>query len=178
LKIAREGLPAHVGEDGQWTPLGLKLPIKSGASLIAKANAKAAALGRKPPERKFYEGHFVLSVNSYATNPDGVAQTPPRLVVMQNGAQVPYVDEERPLAKRFFYDGVMASIAVGFRAFTGGEGGVTAYVQRVMSLDAGERIAIGKSDEDVFGSADNYKEYVGHVTAETPSAGMPSGNPW
>ena len=176
LRLAREGLPAHVDEEGKWTPVGLKLAIKSGASLIAKANAKATALGRTPPDRSFYAGQYVLSVNAYATDQNGVARTPPRLVVYQNGQQVPYVDEERPLAKRFFYNGVLASVAINVKAFTGGDGGVTAYINRVLSVNSGEPINVGRSDEDVFGSSDNFSEYVGHVTAESPSAGM--ANPW
>ena len=150
---------------------GLGLPLKDGDRLYAEAKARGK-------DRPFYPGHMVLFAQKPEKSRAGTVLAPPRLVVMQSGKWVEYSDEQRPLAKQFFYNGVLVSLAVQFKEYPGFGGGVTCYLDRLASLNTGEHIQVGRDDDDVFGSTDNYSEYVGHVTAEPPSAGMPSGNPW
>lgn len=167
LKVARNDLPAHVDAAGQWTHEGLKLPLKNGDRLIAESVAKARAKGKEPPDRSFYAGQMVLLAQKPEKSRAGAVLNPPGLVVLQNGKMVEYADAQRPLAKDFFYSGVMASVSVQLKGFTGFGGGVTCYLDRVLSLNTGDRIPVGRDDESTFGSADSYSEYVGHVSVES-----------
>lgn len=180
MKVAREGLPVHVDAAGQWTHAGLKLPLKTGEQMIAEGVAKANAKGRAAPDREHYRGNMVLFMQKPEKAQDGRTLPPPRLVVMQGGAMREYVDANRLLAKDFFYNGVLAAVSVQLKAFTGFGGGVTCYIDRVMSLNVGDRINIGRSDEDVFGTADSFNEYIGHATSESviPAQQAASASPW
>jgi len=165
LQVAQQALPAHVDQTGQWSPQGLKLPIKSGDQMIAEHQAKARARGKQPADKAFYAGQWVVFAQKPEKSQAGNLLQPPVLVVLQNGQKVRYEDEQRSLAKPFFYNGVLASVSVQLKGFTGFGGGVTCYIDRVLSLNTGERINIGRSDDDVF--ADDYSQYVGHVSAES-----------
>ncbi len=151
-----------------------RLPLKDGDRL----NAERTAAGKKPFD--IYANAMVLYVKSNEKALDGRVLIPPRLSALQGGAIVDYMNETRPLAAPFFYSGVDACGAFKFQAYAGMGSGVTCYVDRMISFNKGERIQIGKSSDDVFGSVVSYSEHVGHVTAETPSAGMaqPPANPW
>lgn len=166
-QIAAQSLPGHPGPH---------LPIVSGDEL----NRVRIAEGKKPYD--VYTNAWVLRAASNertmptAQFPQGKPLVPPRLVVMQNGTMTDYLDAARPQAAPFFYSGVEAVGIFKFQAYTGMGGGVTCYVERIMSLARGERIAIGKSNEDAFGSADSYTQHLGHVTAESivPPAAPPA----
>lgn len=151
-----------------------KLPLKSGD----KINAERVAGGKKPYD--IYAGAMVLYCKSNEKTADGRVLMPPRLVVLQGGKMVDYQNEQRQLAAPFFYSGVKACGAFKFQAYAGMGRGVTCYVERVMSFNTGDRLAIGKSSEDVFGSVDSYAEYVGRVTAESvvPQAAAGTASPW
>lgn len=180
LKVAQAGLPAHLGDDGQWSAAGLKLPLKSGDRMIAESAAKARAKGKEPPDRSYYAGQFVLMAQKPEKSRAGALLTPPRLVVLQGRQHVEYADTQRTLAKSFFFNGVLAAVSVQLKEFSGFGGGVTCYLDRVLSLNVGDPIHIGRDDESVFGTADSYSEYVGHISAEMPSAGMAASapSPW
>ena len=176
LNVARQALPAHVDSTGAWTHEGLKLPLKSGDQMIAEAAAKARARGREPGDKSFYAGQKVMFAQKSERSQAGALLVPPILVVLQGGQKVRYEDEQRSLAKSFFYNGVLAVVSVQLKAYTGFGGGVTCYLDRLMSLNMGDRINIGRTDDDVFGSSDDYSQYVGHVSAEAvlpPQAGQP-----
>ena len=144
---------------------GLHLPLQNGNSILAE---KAAA-GKDCP---YYQNVWVLNAAKNEKTLKGALRAPPALRVLQNGKIVPYDDATRPLAKDFFYNGVLASAEVQFHAYPGMGGGVSCSPEYLMSLNVGDRIQIGRSDEDVFGSPDDYTQYVGTVTNESVVAGM------
>jgi hypothetical protein len=97
---------------------------------------------------------------------------------MQGGQWKNYSDQ-REIAKPFFYNGVEALMELQFVAYDLQGGLVKCYLRRAASFNIGTPIPIGRSDDEVWGSADSYSEYVGRVTAETvmpPQAGAAS--PW
>jgi hypothetical protein len=177
LKLAHvespaRGIKALVGTQGLQAAYltllaqGLRLPMQNGNSILAE---KAAA-GKDCP---YYQDVWVLNASKNEKTLKGVFRAPPALRVLQNGKIVPYDDEARPLAKNYFYNGVKASAEVQFHAYAGMGGGVSCSPEYLMSLNTGDRIQIGRSDEDIFGSPDSYAEYVGTVTNESVIAGMP-----
>lgn len=154
-------------------PLSLSLPFKAGERL----NAERVAKDKKP--YSFYEGHFVLATQKPEKTQAGALLAPPRLVVMQNGEMVSYVDDDRPAAARFFYSGVKVVPIIQFVTFDGFGGGVTVYLQRLLSLGVGERIQTGPDDDAAFGGAERYESYMGAVSAEDPTTHAPSAaSPW
>ena len=106
---------------------GLGLPLKDGDRLYAEAKARGK-------DRPFYPGHMVLFAQKPEKSRAGNVLTPPHLAVRQPGKDpitgediikwVEYSDEQRPLAKQFFYNGVLVSLAVQFKEYTGFGGGV------------------------------------------------------
>lgn len=145
---------------------GIKFPIESGNKI---ADAGAA----KGKDREFLRGKAMLKAKGLVAKRDGTPLAPPRLVVLQNGKYVRYGDEvERKLAGKFFYSGVLAVGTFGLVAYTGMGGGVSAYLNEILSLNAGERINTGVDDEAKYGSPDAFKGYVGKVSAEDPTAGL------
>ena len=163
-KVASAAFP---GRDVQT----LKLPLRDGDKLnTERAQRAKAALD-------FYSGHFVLFAQKPEKSRAGAMLNPPGLKVLQGGQHVDYSEPaQRMLAKPMFYNGVLASVSVQFKAFSGFGGGVTCYLDRVLSLNVGDLIPIGRDDDSIFGTPDSFSEYVGHATAESPSAGM--ANPW
>lgn len=152
-------------------PGGLGMPLKNGNQLLATAQANGK-------EREFYRDTWVLMAQKPEKNRKGDLLVPPVLSVMQNGKPVRYEDANRPLAKQFYYNGVYAAGSFQFKDYPGFGGGITCYLDRLCSLNAGPdetgramvgagKIVIGRDDEDVFGSADSYSEYMGHVSAES-----------
>lgn len=142
---------------------GLKFPLESGDKMADRGKAANK-------DREFCRGMAVLKAKSNVAKRDGTPLSPPRLVVLQNGKYVRYQDDERPLAKRFFYSGVLAIGTFGFVPYAGMGGGVSCYLNEILSLNAGDKIATGIDDEAKYGSPDTYKGYVGHVSAVDPTA--------
>ena len=149
----------------------LKLPLKSGISL----NGERVTQGKQPLD--FYPGNFVLFAQKPEKSRAGALLTPPGLKVLQGGKPVDY-SNRRDLAKSFFYNGVLAAVSVQFKDFSGFGGGITCYLDRVLSMNSGDLINVGRSDEDVFGSADSYAEYVGTISAESVLGGTVVQGPW
>lgn len=141
--------------------MNIKYPMRLGDQL----NAARIAKGKKPYDH--YVGAFVLFAKSNEKTLLGKMLMPPRLVVLQNGAMVDYADAQRPLAAPFFYSGVKACGAFTLQGYAGFGGGITCYIDRIISFNTGDKISIGKSNEEVFGSADSMAQYVGHVSAES-----------
>ena len=150
----------------------LGLPFKSGERI----NADRAAKGKKP--YPFYDGHYVLSTQKPEKTRAGAILAPPRLVVLQNKEYVPYLDENRPAAARFFYNGVKVVPRLQFSTYEGFNGGITVYLQTVMSLGVGDHIQIGPDDDETFGGAERYDSYTGGASNENPLAPAGGANPW
>lgn len=167
IRLAQQAFPARVDQNGQWTHYGLNLPLKSGEQAIAEAAAKAQAANRKAPEMDYMQGQLLLSTHTGEKKRDGTMKDPPLLAVKQGGEFKRYEGQFRPAAREFFYNGVYASVEVSLKAYAGGSGGVTCYLNSVLSLGVGDRINMGRSLEDSFGSADSYDEFIGHVSAES-----------
>lgn len=147
---------------------GLKFPLENGDKIADRGKAQGK-------DREFTRGMAVfqakVSVMVNAGPNKGKLLQPPNLVVLQNGAYVRYRDEERPLAKKFFYSGVLAVGIFGLMPYSGMGGGIAAYLNEILSLNVGEKINTGVDDEARYGPADAYKGYVGHVSATDPTAG-------
>lgn len=145
----------------------LKYPLKDGT----KEADKAAAASK---DREFFRGKVLFQPHVPVTKADGVTPlTPPRLKVLNAGKYVRYEDDaSRPAAKKFFYPGCLCVGEFGFSAYTGMGGGVTAYVNEVLSLNSGERIAGGMDDETKYGDVNKWSQYVGTVSSVDPTGGL------
>lgn len=138
----------------------IKYPLRSGDNI----NAARVAAGKKPYD--FLAGAFVLYGKSNEKTQAGRMLMPPRLVVLQGGRMVDYLDAQRSMAAQFFYSGVKACGSFTFQAYAGMGSGVTCYIDRVISFNEGERIVIGKSNEEMFDS-DSMAHYTGHASVES-----------
>jgi hypothetical protein len=148
---------------------GIKFPLENGNKIADKGKAA-------DKDREFARGMALLKAKSNVeikTGPKkGQLLLPPRLVVLQNNQYVRYSEEhERGLARKFFYSGVLAIGTFGFSPYAGMGGGVAVYLNEILSLNAGEKINTGVDDEAKYGSADQFKDYVGRVSAEDPTEG-------
>lgn len=147
---------------------GLKFPLENGNKIADKGVATNK-------DREFARGMALLKAKSNVeikTGPKkGQLLMPPRLVVLQNNQYVRYSEEhERPLARKFFYSGVLAVGTFGFSPYAGMGGGVAVYLNEILSLNAGEKINTGVDDETKYGSPDTFKGYVGQVSSVDPTA--------
>lgn len=166
LSVASAAFP---GRD----PSTLKLPFARGSVLNARREQK----GRKPYD--FYNDRWVLAAQKPQKDSKGNLLPIPRLVVLQNGKFVPYVDGDRPAASAFFYSGVKAVPVIQFANYSAIEDGISGYLNRVLSLNTGERIMTGPDDNETFGGAERFSQYMGTVTSHDPTAGMAAApQPW
>jgi hypothetical protein len=145
---------------------GIKFPLESGTKIADQAKAKGK-------DREFLRGTAMLKGKSNVTKRDGTPLSPPRLVVLQGGKYVRYSDDhERELAKKFFYSGVLAIGTFNFAPYPGMGGGISAYLNEILSLNAGEKINTGVDDEAKYGDPNAFSGYVGKVSAEDPTGGL------
>ena len=149
---------------------GLGLPLKNGNTMLAAATAAGK-------DRPFYKDVWVLMAAKPEKNKAGAMLAPPALRVLVAGKIVAYDDAARPMAADAFYNGVLVSGKFQFKEFAGFGGGVTCYLDRLLSMNTGTKIEIGISDEDTFGSPDRFTEYSGTVTNENVLA-SPGASPW
>lgn len=130
----------------------LAFPFTSGDKLAEKAKAKGK-------DRDFSKGKVVLTARS---------KYEPRLSVIENGKLVDYEGDRRPTCKSKFYSGVEVLFQVNFQAYDAvdedGKAGVTAYLNMVVSLNKGKKLAGGGSS-----AAEVFKGYVGVASAEDPT---------
>jgi hypothetical protein len=168
LQLLKDTLKKVASDAFPGISTGLTWPIKDGNA----ANAARAAAGKR--EYDFFRDHMVLKATTRVVD----YRPPPALVLKQAGETKWFEGEARAEAKRFFYDGVEGGLYVTFQAWKSPAGqGVTCYLERVCSINMGDKLELGRSNDDVFaGVNDSLSEYVGHVSAESPTAGM--ANPW
>lgn len=130
-------IPADIKERNFTMPftLGDKLADK------AKNNGK---------DREFSRGKMVLTSRSLF---------PPELSVIEGGKIVDYKDDARATVTRKFYSGVQSLAEFNFVAYDGvgqNPDGVTAYLNKVCSLNKGEKLTgAGQS------AAETFKGYIG-----------------
>ena len=141
---------------------GISLPLARGDRLADEAKAKGK-------DREFLRGYVRLSCHAPVTKLNGEPLMPPRLKVIVDRQIVDRTDD-RPLAQTALYSGVLAIGTLSFSAFEGMGGGVSCYVNEVLSLNRGDRIQTGVSDEEKY--AEVMTKHVGHVSAVDPTAGM------
>lgn len=148
----------------------LKYPLENGNKLADAAQAKGK-------DREYLRGKVMFKPHGLVTRQDGVTPVqPPRLLVLSGGKYVRFENEaERPAASKFFYNGVLAIAEVSLGAYTGMGGGVSAYLNEILSLNSGERINAGVDDEAKYGAADKWSQYVGTVSSVDPTLGAPGG---
>lgn len=144
----------------------LKYPFESGDKL-----ADAARTTGK--DKEFLRGKVLFKPHALVTKQDGSPVQPPRLLVLNSGKYIRYQDEaERPAAGKFFYPGCLCVGEVSLVAYAGMGGGVSAYLNEILSLNTGERISAGVDDESKYGDANKWSQYVGTVSSVNPMQGM------
>ena len=153
---------AEFGEAGMG---GRKYPAKDGT-----AEADAAQRKDPPRDREFLRGKIMFQPHGLVLNAKGDPVPPPRLVAVVNDAYRRFEPAERALAREYFYSGVMAIGTFGFAAYQGFGGGVSAYLNEILSLNFGDRIQTGASDEDRYGDVRQYVGHVGQSTSYNPTA--------
>ena len=141
---------------------GISIPLARGDRLADEAAAKGK-------DRDFLRGFVRLSCHSPIAKLNGDPLMPPRLKAVVNGQIVDYTDN-RVLAQPMLYSGVLAIGTISFTAYEGMGGGISCYVNEVLSLNKGDRINTGVSDEEKY--AEVIGKHIGHPSAVDPTAGM------
>lgn len=100
----------------------------------------------------------------------------PPLFVFENGAVKLYDGQERVLAQPAFYAGVEAVGEIKLVAYDGFGGGVTAYLNSILSYNVGPKIIDRAAMDGAKKYAESMKHYVGRVSDVDPTAGMKVGN--
>ncbi len=174
MAVANQAFPGR-----QWAGTSNNgLPLKNGAVL----NAERAQKGKQPFD--YYAGQFVLMAQKPEKSQKGVVLDPPVLKVLMNGQYTEFAGVQRPLAKDYFYNGVLAVGEFQLKAYSGFGGGVTCYMNRLYSINSGEKIQVGRDDEEIFGPTESMTQYLGSATTHDPLAGMAQmdqrtgGQPW
>jgi len=138
----------------------IKLPFSAGEKLIEKRVAKLKAAGKEDDGKgKFQEGSTVFKAKS---------DYPPGLGVVANGQIVEVTQDNKAVHRAAFYFGVQCLFRLNFSAYDGvdeGKPGVTAYLDMVLSLNKGDRLAGRQSAADIF------KGVAGLISTEDPTAG-------
>jgi hypothetical protein len=87
------------------------------------------------------------------------------------GGKINEIDGElKPVIKKAFYTGVEVLAELNLQAYDGvgsNPDGVTAYLNKVLSLGRGERLVKGGAN-----SAEVFKDYIGGLSDEDPSGGL------
>lgn len=143
----------------------LKFPWETGDQRIAKEQKAAEKEGRAPRDNSFMAGTLAVTARS---------KYEPQVAVLKGGKIEEYPGDKRALAKPVIYNGCYVVAQINFTTYegqqdedtgTGNPDGVNAYLDMVMKVKDGDRIG-GASATSVF------KDYVGHVTDEDPTAGL------
>ncbi len=142
---------------------GLKFPIEAGDPLADAGKAKTP-----PVDREFFRGMGVLTAHSVVTKQNGDKARPPTLVLFRGGEDYRvFGEDERNAAAPFFYPGVEVLGEFSFSAFTGMGGGVTCYLNELVSLNTGERMAGAYDPATKYGAAAS--RHVGTVSSVDPT---------
>lgn len=132
----------------------LHFPFSSGDKLADKRKAAGKADG------EFQRGFSVLVARSTYE---------PALSVYESGRLTDLTGPARAAAKAKFYPGVKSLAEVVLATYEGignNPDGICAYLNAVLSLNEGERLAGGQKT-----AAETFKGYAGHATGEDPTVG-------
>ena len=155
--LMRAALPAGAAE---------KFPVDLGDTIADEAKAKNK-------DREWARGKIMLGVKSAVKKQDGSLLMPPRLFVLLNGKYESFgVTNERILATPYFYSGVQAIGTFTINGYEGMGGGVNLYLNEVLSLNVGERIAGGADPDEKYGDPSRFAHVTGHVSAVDPTKGL------
>lgn len=153
LAVAKEANP---GRDvaGDFKNKEFAFPWTSGDKLAEKAvkNGK---------DREWSRGKVVVTARS---------KYQPILSQLQGGKINEIDGELKPIIKKAFYTGVEVLAELNLQAYDGvgsNPDGVTAYLNKVLSLGRGERLVKGGAN-----SAEVFKDYIGGLSDEDPSGGL------
>jgi hypothetical protein len=145
---------------------------------VEDGDARAERDAKNGKKRDFFRGNIVLQTHANVKNGKGDPLYPPSLVVLnERDEYVRFNGDERKAAAPFFYSGVLTIPTVNIVSYeTKGKEGVTkwctAYINEVLSINAGEKIATGVDDEGRYGKAESFAAYRGRAMAGTdPRAG-------
>lgn len=131
-------------------------PWENGDDYIARIKREK---GDKAPDNAFMAGKVLLKAHAVLY--------PPNLSVLMPGRGiVDFRDDARLTVKDKFYSGCQVLAEYNFQAYQVGKNlpGVTAYLNKVCSLNKGERRGGGRSGSEVFSG------YVGKISAVDPTA--------
>lgn len=160
-KLAREKWPGRdLGADlksGEF-----KWPFQSGDKQIEKRKTKLKNAGKEyTGDADFMAGKVILKASS---------KYQPGFAIIQNGKVVDLEGATITANKGKFYFGVEVLAQFNFVPYDAvgddGKDGVTAYLQKVLSLNTGKKLSSGGQS-----AAEVFKGYVGHSTTEDPTAG-------
>ena len=131
-------------------------PFSNGAKLADKAKLKGK-------DREFSRDKTVLNSRS---------KFQPRLSIIEGGKMVDLEsDDVIKMHGKKFYSGTEVLAQFNFQAYDGvgsnGLDGVTAYLDMVLTLNRGQKVAGGGPS-----AADVFKGYAGSVTDEDPTTGL------
>jgi len=133
---------------------GKSFPLEPGDN-IANANPTK--------DFSFLRGKFVLQASSKVLDIKGNEKMPPRLLVYDKatGKYNRFTEpHERAQVKGMFYSGVETIGQLAFSTYAGFGGGVTAYLNEIVSFNVGDKIVTGVDDNERYGDA---AKYVGHL---------------
>jgi hypothetical protein len=146
---------------------GRKFPAKDGTKEADDAqNFRRPDGSPAPKDREFARGKILVSTHALVVSSKRAPVPPPRLVVMMpDGSFKRFEAHERAAASQHFYAGVHAIGEFGITAYEGMGGGVSIYLNELLSLNYGDRISTGIDDEAKYGEM---RRFAGHVGANTP----------
>lgn len=140
-----------------------RLPVVDGTMIANKAEGK----------REWARGAALFKADSKTKTQKGLPIRPPNLFVVLNGEYVSFgVTNERALASKYFWGGVLAVGAFSIEGYPGMGGGVTAYLNDVASTNAGDRLTVETDPVAKFGDPRRFMQHVGHASAINPSEGL------
>ena len=154
---------------------GKKMPIRLGDT-----DADAAKRMTPPRDKEFLRGKVILQAHSKVKKMDGTLANPPRLIVYNKvtGKYERFSEpHERAQAQPKFYSGVYATGSFAFATYSGFGGGVTAYLNELVSFNVGDKIITGVDDNERLGDASKYVGHVGVSSPINPMAAGPLGAP-
>jgi hypothetical protein len=150
---------------GQPIPrANLQLPWEAGETFIARDKRNR---GDKATDHEHLVGKELLKANT---------QHEPYLSVFENGVMRDFFTvETRGMADRFFFPGVfvVGSIVVALHAAGTNKPGVKCYLNHLVSLNKGERLAGSQVP-----TAEKFAGFIGRQLAVDPTAGQATKQPW
>ena len=145
-------------------PAELQLPWETGEDVIAAGQRKR---GDKAYDNEHLRGKVVLKANT---------KTEPYLSLFENGVMRDFFTvETRGMADRFFFNGVfvVGAIVVALHAAGTNKPGVKCYLNHLVSLNKGERLAGSQVP-----TAEKFAGFIGRQSAVDPTAGQATKQPW